>query len=132
MGGKFMYKIELSGDCFTHPCSEQTIVLWYSSRSEYSSLNDFINDIWTKQHDQENYGKQTLEEWFSEFHMEHIMPETLYEKIQDYTSALKYAEIQIPIRYTNAVRLKKETWDEVIYAAENEHDYICFWWYTTA
>lgn len=127
-----MYRIEFTGKCFTHPSSEQTIILWYSSKSEYSSLNNFINYIWIRQHEDENYGKQTLEEWFAELHIENIMPETLYEKIQDYISALQYAEIQIPTIYTNAVRLRNETWDEVIYAAENKYDYMCFWWYTTA
>lgn len=56
----------------------------------------------------------------------------LFRKIQEYTSDLYHAEIQIPTTYIRAVRLKEESWDEVIYAAESEHDYLCFWWYTTA
>ena len=59
-------------------------------------------------------------------------PETFDKKIQEYTSDLYHAEIQIPTTYIRAVRLKEESWDEVIYAAESEHDYLCFWWYTTA
>ena len=100
-----MYKIELGGGCFKHDM-EQTIILWFSSKSEFSSLNDFIQFCWIKQHTEANYGRQSLEEWFAEFHIEDT--------------------------YIRAVRLKEESWDEVIYAAESEHDYLCFWWYTTA
>lgn len=126
-----MYKIELGGGCFKHDM-EQTIILWFSSKSEFSSLNDFIQFCWIKQHTGANYGRQSLEEWFAEFHIEDICPETFDKKIQEYTSDLYHAEIQIPTTYIRAVRLKGESWDEVIYAAESEYDYLCFWWYTTA
>ena len=39
-----MYKIELGGGCFKHDM-EQTIILWFSSKSEFSSLNDLWKAI---------------------------------------------------------------------------------------
>lgn len=88
-----MYKIELGGGCFKHDM-EQTIILWFSSKSEFSSLNDFIQFCWIKQHTEANYGRQSLEEWFAEFHIEDICPETFDKKIQEYTSDLYHAEIR--------------------------------------
>lgn len=126
-----MYRIELTGECFAHD-REQTILLWCASKSEYANLQEFITFCWSRQYEEENYGQQTLEEWLAEFQMERTPAETFFETIQEYLSDLAYADIRIPKQYTNAFRLLKEEWNEVLYAAENEHDYLCFWWYTTA
>lgn len=126
-----VYRIELAGKCFKH-ATEQTIVLWYSSKCEYSSINKFVTACWTREYEKENYGGQTLDEWFADFQIESVSVETFLQKIDEYTSDLEYADIDIPSRYTNAIRLIEETWSEAIYAAENRYDYVCFWWYTTA
>lgn len=126
-----MYRIELAGKCFEHD-PEQTIMLWFASKGEYSSLHAFITDCWTKLFEEGNYGRPALDEWFAEFQIEGVAAETVAERIREYTSDLKFADISLPAKYTNAVRLKPETWDEVTYAAESAYDYVCFWWYTTA
>lgn len=126
-----MYRIELTGKCFKYD-TEQTIILWYSSKCEYSSLNEFVTSCWKKQYRKENCVRQTVDEWFADFHIESVPVETFLQKIHEYISNLENVEIDISSRYTNAICLIKEAWNEAIYAAENEYDYVCFLWYTTA
>lgn len=127
-----MYKIDLSGGCFECPSSEDNIIIWFASKKEHTRLEDFITDCWTKEYNESNFGGQTLEEWFAEFKIEDVPPERFQKVLQEYNQSLKWAELKFDAQYIRAVRLIEDRWNEVIYAAESENDYICYWWYTTA
>lgn len=126
-----MVRLELGGACFAPVSSEQTIVLWWAAGSEHTSLEDFLRFCWTKQYQEESYGRQTLEEWFADFHMEEIDPAHFWARVRESMRDLRHVELRLEGTVTRAVRLIQDAWNEVIYGAESGQDRVCFWWYTT-